>query len=83
MEVTHGQWLYRNLYVHNSISGTTATFVIKTDSHFKTLHQSKCFGDLIDNRSNAPIYVVEDKEREKHLNLRYELRDVFGGKCTV
>ena len=25
LEVTHGQWLYRNVRVHNSISGTTAT----------------------------------------------------------
>ena len=25
LEVTHGQWLYRNVHVHNSISGTTAT----------------------------------------------------------
>ena len=24
-EVTHGQWLYRNVHVHDSISGTTAT----------------------------------------------------------
>ena len=25
LEVTHGQWLYRNVHVHNSISGTSAT----------------------------------------------------------
>ena len=25
MEVAHGQWLYRNVHVHNSISGTTST----------------------------------------------------------
>ena len=25
MEVTHGKWLYRNVHVHDSISGTTAT----------------------------------------------------------
>ena len=24
LEVTHGQWIYRNEHVHNSISGTTA-----------------------------------------------------------
>ena len=25
LEVTHGKWLYRNVHVHDSISGTTAT----------------------------------------------------------
>ena len=25
LEVTHGQWLYSNVYVHDSISGTAAT----------------------------------------------------------
>ena len=25
LEVTHGQWLYSNVHVHDSISGTTAT----------------------------------------------------------
>ena len=25
LEVTHGQWLYRNVHVHDSISATTAT----------------------------------------------------------
>ena len=34
------------------------------DSHFKPLHQTKCCGVLIDNRADAPICVLEDKERE-------------------
>ena len=25
LEVTHGQWLYRNIHVHDSFSGTAAT----------------------------------------------------------
>ena len=40
------------------------------DSHFKTLHQSKCCGFLIDNRDDAPICVLKDKEIETNLNLR-------------
>ena len=40
------------------------------DSHFKTLHQSKCCGFLIDNRDDAPIFVLKDKEIETNLNLR-------------
>ena len=35
------------------------------ESHFKPSHQSKCFGDLIDNRDNAPICVLEDNDRGK------------------
>ena len=53
------------------------------DSHFKPLHQSKFCGDLIDNRADAPICVLEDKERETKLNLRYALKYFFGGQCTV
>ena len=44
------------------------------DSHFKTLHQSKICGALIDNRADAPIYVLEYKDREKKLNLRHALK---------
>ena len=53
------------------------------DSHFKPLHQSKCFGSLIDNRADANICVLEDKERKTNLNLTYELEDFFGGQFHV
>ena len=33
------------------------------DSHFKPLHQTKCCGVLIDNRADAPVCVLEDKDR--------------------
>ena len=32
------------------------------DSHFKPLHQTKCCGVFIDNRDDAPICVLEDKD---------------------
>ena len=48
------------------------------DSRFKPFHQSKCCGGLIDNRSDAPICVLEDKEIETKLNLSYALKDFFG-----
>ena len=35
------------------------------ESNFKPLHQTKCCGFLIDNRADAPICVLEDKDREK------------------
>ena len=38
------------------------------DSHLKTLHQTKCYGVLIDNRYDAPICVLEGKDRESKKN---------------
>ena len=53
------------------------------DRNFKPLHRSKFCGSLIDNRADAPICVLEDKEGETNMNLRYALKDLFGGQCTV
>ena len=44
------------------------------DSHFKPLHQSKCCVDPIDNKADAPICVLNYKDRDKNLNLRYALK---------
>ena len=44
------------------------------DSHFKPLHQTKCCGVIIYNRSDAPICVLEDKDRDTKLNLRHALK---------
>ena len=52
------------------------------DSNFKKLHQSKYCGVLIDNRADAPICILEDKDIETNLNLRHDVI-VFGGLCTV
>ena len=38
------------------------------DSYFKPLHQSKRCRDLIDNRVDAPICVLEDKYIETKKN---------------
>ena len=53
------------------------------DSHLKPLHQSNCCGDIIDNRADEPIFVLEDKEREININFRYALKYIFGEKFTV
>ena len=53
------------------------------ESHFKPLHQTKCCGVLINNRSDAPIFVLEDKERESKKKLDHALKEFFGGKCHV
>ena len=49
------------------------------DIHFKHLHQSKCCGSLIDNRVDAPICVMGDKDRETKLNLEHALKTIFFG----
>ena len=44
------------------------------DSHLKPLHQTKCCGVLIYNRADAPICVLEDKDRETKKHLRHDLK---------
>ena len=53
------------------------------DSYFKPLHQSKCCGALIDNADDAPIFGLEDKDKEKKLNLIYDLKEFFRGLFHV
>ena len=45
------------------------------ESHFKPLHQTKCCGVLIDNRADAPICVLEDKEIESRKNWLVPLKN--------
>ena len=51
------------------------------DSHFKPFHQLKCCGVLIDNRADAPICFLEDKDRVTKKNLIHALIELFGGLC--
>ena len=53
------------------------------DSHFKTLHQSKICGALIDNRADAPICALEGKDRETKKKFRHALIELFCGLCHV
>ena len=52
-------------------------------SNFKPFHQSKYYGAIIDNRADAPIFVLEDNDRETKLNFKYALKTFFGGLCNV
>ena len=52
------------------------------DNHFKPLHQSKRCRALIDNRADAPIRILEDKEREKDPNLWHDL-NMFLEDCAL
>ena len=50
---------------------TKHTFVY--DSHFKPLHQQKFCGVIIDNRADAPICVLEDRDTKTKGKLRHAL----------
>ena len=53
------------------------------ESHYKPLHQTKCCGVLIDNRDDAPIFVLEEKDRESKKQLDNAFEESFGRKCHV
>ena len=53
------------------------------NSHYKPLHQTKCCGVLIDNIADAPICVLEYKDRESKKQLDHAHKEFFGGKCHV
>ena len=53
------------------------------DSHFSTKEKSKCCGEIIDNRSYAPIYVLEEKDRKIKAALKNMVRNFFDGNCIV
>ena len=53
------------------------------DSHFKPLHQSKYFGDIIYNRVDAPSCVLQNNDRQTKLDLRHALKPFFGEMRTV
>ena len=52
------------------------------DSHYKPLHRTDCCGGLIDNRADAHICFLENKDRAKK-KLDYDLQQFFEGKCHV
>ena len=47
------------------------------DSHFKSLHQPKFCGHIIDNRAYAPNYVLADYERESKKHLLKALQNAL------
>ena len=53
------------------------------DSHFKPLHESKFCGSLVDNRADAPIFVLEYKDNETKKLFRFSLIEFFAGLCHV
>ena len=44
------------------------------DSHLKSFHEPKCYEGIIQNRLYAPIFVLEDNDRFKKLNLKHSLK---------
>ena len=46
-------------------------------SHFKPLHQPKWYGDLIYNRLDAHIFVMDDNDIEPKNNLKKALKTLW------
>ena len=53
------------------------------DSYFSTKVKSACRGAIIDNRTYAPICVLEEKDRKTKATLKNMLRKLFQGTCVV
>ena len=53
------------------------------NSHFSTKYKSEFCGAIIDNRSYALIYVLEENDRKGKAALKNLLRKVFDGKLVV
>ena len=53
------------------------------DINFSTKEKSKLRGAIIDNRSYAPIFVLEEKDRKSKSALNNMLRKLFGVNCIV
>ena len=62
------KYVHVRSYLMNICVGQNIHFL--NDSHFKTLHQSKCCVDIIDNGPDAPICVMKDDYKETKLNFR-------------
>ena len=70
-----------NVYSYVSKQCTQHAFV--HDSHFSTKDNSKCCGAIIDNRTYAPIFVLEGKDRLNKDTLNNMLMKFFEGASIV
>ena len=69
--------------VHNVKYDLWTKHELVYDSNYKPLHKTECCGVLIDNRADAPICVLEDKDRASKKYLHLALRQFFEGRCHV
>ena len=73
------------MYVMFTMLNTTC---VQSMNLFMTVITNLCtklnvVGALIDNRADAPICVLEDKDRAKKSDLDLALRQFFEGRCHV
>ena len=69
------------IYTENLKQFTQNAFVY--DIHFLTKKNSEWWGKIIDSRSYAPIYVLEEKDRKRKNTLKNMLMSFFEGKCIM
>ena len=69
--------------VYSSVFKEVTPHSFVCDSHFSTKYKSEFCGAIIDNRSYAPICVLEEKYRKSKVALKNMLRKFFDGSCIV
>ena len=63
--------------VHNVKYNCCKKHAFVYDSHYKPLHKTECCWVLIDNRSDAPICVLEDNYRASKRKMDLAIRQFF------
>ena len=69
--------------VYSSVLKKVTQHAFVYDIHFSTKEKSGWCGAIIDNRSYAPIFVLEEKDRIRKAILKNMLRNLFEGNFTV
>ena len=76
LEVTHGQWLYTNVHVHDSISGTTAT-LCKEEIHTEIEKQQELGTDSLEEGDKHMMEInLEDLENTSGEKQQYWLLSI-------
>ena len=69
--------------VYSSIFKEVTKYTFVYDSHFTEKYKSEFCGAIINNRSYAPICLLEDKDRKIKGALKNVLGEIFFGNCIV
>ena len=76
LEVTHRQWLYRNVHAHNSISGTTAT-LRKEEIQMEIEKYQELDNDSLEEGDKYQMEInVEDSENTSGEKQQYWLLSI-------
>ena len=69
--------------VYYSVFKEYTAHVFVYNSNFSQWYTSKCCGTIIDNRSYAPIFVLEEKDRKIKSAINNMIWELFESTCIV